>query len=142
VKSLSGVEVPEATEIGNVNIPATKVVDGVEIPSTRELYAGKNWIPKNIKKGGLGGWSKDLSATKRHQILTRIKNQSSYKTVISRLNFLNNISDDPETDRVAKSDMKFMQKKYRYGAYATKTYVPYLAILFLFGIAYFVKRKG
>ena len=137
-----GVEIPDTEDVGGIEIPATEDVIGVPLPATTELYGvTKKWAPKKIKEGGLGGWSKDLSAEKRHKILERVKSKSGYATVIRRLNFLNNISDDPATKRAAKSDMTFMQKKYRYGAYLTHSYAPYITIGILFGIAYYLKRK-
>jgi len=75
--------------------------------------AKKKWSKSiDVNEGALQGWQKAEPQKKRLRILRRVVREDGYATTIRRLNFLRNISNDPGTDRAAKSDMLALQKEY------------------------------
>lgn len=76
----------------------------------------RKWSQRvDVKKGALKGWSKDLPESERLKILADIANKEGYAVAVRRLNYLINVGADPETDRKAKSDMKWLQKAHKNG---------------------------
>ena len=66
-----------------------------------------------FKEGGLGGWSKGLSAAKRRAVLEKLVRKESYATVVRRLLQLKNVTKDSATVKAAASDMAYLKRKFR-----------------------------
>lgn len=74
---------------------------------------GKKWTQGvEVKAGKLGGWEKDMKPGERRRILAGLVKKDGYATVVQRLNFLVNASQDKGTQGVARSDMKWLQEEY------------------------------
>lgn len=100
---------------------------GRRIPSTRVKRSRPFTVPDKGKRGrtpkskrwfhaqpgALGGWNKNLTTEKRHEILKRRVQRDGYATVVRRLNALRNVSTDRETDILAEKDMAYLKKRYR-----------------------------
>lgn len=69
-----------------------------------------------VVPGKLYGWHKDLSAFKRHAILSRAVRKDSYATIVRRLNQLRNLTKDKGTKAVAKRDMAFLKTTFKSNA--------------------------
>lgn len=62
-----------------------------------------------IEPGALRGWSKDMPKKERRYILLRQVYSDGYATVIRRLGWLVNVSNDRETVAAARADRKYLQ---------------------------------
>ena len=59
------------------------------------------------------GCHKDLSETKRLEILDKLVNKDGYNTVRLRLQALQNVTTDAKTRQVTGEDMVYLRKKNR-----------------------------
>lgn len=91
-----------------VVITVIKRTDRYSTPTDRWAQSIK------LKKGALTslGWKETAPASKRYKALAKSVKNDGYATTIRRLGFLVNVAKNPSLEKVAKSDMKWVQKTY------------------------------